>query len=50
MDLQDPRDMAKAELLEPKVPAMQWNIPSHNVSWQGHRHRAMEVSSPEPSS
>src|SRR6266700_6681650 len=50
MDLQDPRDMARAGLLEPKVPAMQWTIPCHNVFVRGHRNRAIQVSSLEPSS
>jgi hypothetical protein len=31
IDLQDPRDMAKAGLLELQVPAMHWYILRHNV-------------------
>ena len=38
---QGPRDMVKAELLEPQLPAMESHIPRHGVSGRGRQDRTV---------
>jgi hypothetical protein len=47
--LQGPRDMAKAGLPEPQIPAMESHIPRHGKYGRGRRNRAVVVSPPKRS-